>query len=85
MPPFTKYRKFTVAIEWLLSGYCVAIEWLLSGYCIIAVRSAKIRICADARMQIYTDTHALMNEFPVVYLLRNPFTLHLISNDFNGL
>ena len=32
MPLFTKYRKFTVAIEWLLSGYCVAIEWLLSGY-----------------------------------------------------
>ena len=32
MPFFTKYRKFTVAIEWLLSGYCVAIEWLLGGY-----------------------------------------------------
>ena len=36
MPLFTKYRKFTVAIEWLLSGYCVAIEWLLSGYWISA-------------------------------------------------
>ena len=57
MPPFTKYRKFTVAIEWLLSGYCVAIEWLLSGYCIVAVKSAKIRRYTDTRMQRYTDTH----------------------------
>ena len=60
MPLFTKYRKFTVAIEWLLSGYCVAIEWLLSGYCIVAVRSAKIRryntrACKDTQIHTCTD------------------------------
>ena len=60
MPLFTKYRKFTVAIEWLLSGYCVAIEWLLSGYCIIALRSAKIRrhstrACKDTQIHTCTD------------------------------
>ena len=60
MPLFTKYRKFTVAIEWLLSGYCVAIEWLLSGYCIIALRSAQIRkhstrACKDTQIHTCTD------------------------------
>ena len=60
MPLLTKYRKFTVAIEWLLSGYCVAIGWLLSGYCIVAVRSAKIRryntaTCKDTKIHTCTD------------------------------
>ena len=58
MPLFTKYRKFTVAIEWLLSGYCVAIEWLLSGYRIFADTSTKIRRYTDTRMQRgHTDEH----------------------------
>ena len=37
MPTLTKYWFFTVAIEWLLSGYWVAIVWLLSGYRIVTM------------------------------------------------
>ena len=55
MPTLTKYCFFTVAIEWLLSGYWVAIEWLLSGYGIDAKWAWILQAAADCDVRAYVQ------------------------------
>ena len=55
MPTLTKYCFFTVAIEWLLSGYWVATEWLLSGYGIVAKWTWILQAAADCDVRAYAQ------------------------------